>query len=174
MADDDVTRTFSYTPTRRAFVKTGAKLAYAAPLITASMKVGAGKAGAVSPVVCDRWSTTLSGYNEVPPNASPATGAFSATVGAGEIAYLLTWNNLTTPVIAAHIHEAPAGVNGSILIPLTVAVGTTTGSTSETISVDQTLINQISANPSGFYVNVHSELYPGGEIRGQLGCEAEA
>lgn len=168
---DDVKGSFSFTPTRRAFVKTGAKLAYAAPLITASMTLGVGRAGAVSPV-CEGWSTTLSGSNEVPPNASPATGSFSASLGAGEITYALSWSNLTSGVIAAHIHQAPVGVNGSIVVPLTVAVGTTSGSTNETIAVEQALIDQISANPGGFYVNVHSEIYPGGEIRGQLGCAA--
>ena len=170
MADDVATRS-SITPTRRAFVKTGAKLAYAAPLITASLKLGVGRAGAVSPG-CTSWSASLSASNEVPPNSSPATGSFSATLGAGEITYQLTWSNLTTPAVAAHIHVAPPGVNGPIVIPLSVSAATS-GSTNATITVDQALINQISASPGGYYVNVHSTLYPGGEIRGQLSCGAE-
>src|SRR5687767_6959520 len=94
MADRDASDELAFTPTRRALVKTGAKLAYSAPLIAASMKLGVGHAGAVSPV-CAGWSATLAGSNEVPPNESPATGSFSASLGAGEITYQLTWNNLT-------------------------------------------------------------------------------
>ena len=114
----------------------------------------------------------MAASNEVPPTASGASGSFSATVGAGEITYQLTWNDLAGPVTAAHIHQAPAGVNGPVVVPLFVAVGTTSGSTNTTVAVSQALIDQISANPGGFYVNVHSELLPGGEIRGQLGCGA--
>jgi hypothetical protein len=114
----------------------------------------------------------LTGSNAVPPNASAATGSFSAIVGVGEITYELTWNDLTANVIAAHIHQAPAGVNGPVVVPLFVAVGTKSRSTNTTVAVSQALIDQISANPGGFYVNVHSELLPGGEIRGQLGCGA--
>jgi hypothetical protein len=169
MADDGSTDRISLTPSRRTLVKTGAKLGYSAPVIAATMKLGIGRAGAVSPVYTS-WSTSLAGTDEVPPTASPATGSFSATLGSGQITYALTWSNLLEPVTAAHIHQAPAGVNGPIVIPLSVALGTTSGSTNETISVAQSLIDQISANPSGFYVNVHSSIFPGGEIRGQLGC----
>lgn len=168
MADDD-TIVNARTATRRALVKTGAKLAYSAPIIASSIKLGLGQAGAASPG-CAGWRASLAGSNEVPPNASSATGSFSAKAGTGEITYTLTWNNLTSGVIAAHIHLAPVGVNGPIVIPLTVSLGTTSGSTSATTAVDQALIDQIFASPGSYYVNVHSEFYPGGEIRDQLRC----
>jgi len=68
-------------------------------------------------------------------------------------------------VVAAHIHSAPAGVNGPIVVPL---VPPTSGSSSDCASVDRDLVLAILQHPENYYVNVHTTEYPGGAIRGQL------
>lgn len=70
-----------------------------------------------------------------------------------------------TPV---HIHEAPAGENGPIAFPLTLESGDEP--TSGTISGEATLTEEQVATllSEGFYVNLHTETYPGGELRGQI------
>jgi hypothetical protein len=79
-----------------------------------------------------------------------------------------------TPINIAHIHQAAAGVNGSIVVNSQIAAGQvvlTNGSgsfTASNLTVDPALANTILNNPAGFYFNVHSTLNPGGVARGQL------
>lgn len=79
-----------------------------------------------------------------------------------------------TPINIAHIHQAPAGTNGSVVVSTTLAAGEVTlatGSgtfTKNVGTVDPALTQTILNNPAGFYFNVHSTLNPGGVARGQL------
>ena len=73
-------------------------------------------------------------------------------------------------VTAAHIHNAVAGVNGGVFVDLEPLSSDVTGNHAEHCVVT-TAANAaaIVANPSGYYVNVHTTSFPGGAIRGQLG-----
>jgi hypothetical protein len=69
-----------------------------------------------------------------------------------------------------------AGVSGGVLVNtgLSAATGIAIGANGTgtltfnnvALTVDQ--INNIIANPAGFYFNVHSTLHPSGVVRGQL------
>ena len=99
-----------------------------------------------------------------------ARGSFSMTVNYGHqtVCYWLSWENLTEPATAAHVHVGAVGVPGGVVIPLSV-VNATSGSTSACIeNVNAGLLKAIIQNPSGYYVNVHNALRPAGAIRGQL------
>lgn len=71
-----------------------------------------------------------------------------------------------TPV---HIHEAPAGENGPVVFPLTLTADAETP-TSGTITGEVTLTEAQLATllAEGYYVNLHTETYAGGELRGQI------
>jgi len=78
-------------------------------------------------------------------------------------------SGLSGPVIAAHLHYGRAGHPGPVIVPLTAY---NSGNTFQGF-VDLSTV----PNPSGFldslnkgyvYVNVHTAMYPGGEIRGQV------
>jgi hypothetical protein len=75
--------------------------------------------------------------------------------------------NLGNP-IAAHIHEADAGVNGDIVVPLVAPSDGDPGSSSGCQRVASDLANDIARNPSHYYVNLHTKKFPNGAIRGQL------
>jgi hypothetical protein len=74
----------------------------------------------------------------------------------------------------AHIHEAPAGTNGSIVVSTGLTPGEITVTngvasfTKANVPVTAEVANRILGNPAGFYFNVHSTLNPGGFARGQL------
>ncbi|HEY3052982.1 MAG TPA: CHRD domain-containing protein [Thermoanaerobaculia bacterium] len=109
---------------------------------------------------------TLSGANQVPPADPDATGTATILVSGTTLTYTITTQNLTLPPLDQHIHQGAAGVNGPIFIPLP---GTWVGGNfSGTTTASAADIAAVVANPSGFYVNVHTTDFPGGSIRGQL------
>jgi CHRD domain-containing protein len=110
----------------------------------------------------------MDGAQETPPVPTPGTGTGDfVRQSATELAYTYTWQDLLGQAMAAHIHKAPPGVPGPIVIPLSPPSGQS-GSVSDVATADAALLDDICANPGEYYINVHSDLYPGGEIRGQL------
>jgi len=117
----------------------------------------------------------LSGANEVPANASTATGSAALTLDttAGTLGYLISFSGLSGSVTAAHFHAAPVGVVGSVIFDLGGSNSTVSGIGSSSGLFVGAMTNltalQISAIQSnGWYVNLHTAAYPGGEIRGQI------
>ncbi|HEX6098650.1 MAG TPA: CHRD domain-containing protein [Thermoanaerobaculia bacterium] len=109
------------------------------------------------------YSATLTGPAEVPgPGDTDGLGFAVVTVDGTHIHYTVFAQNIGAPT-AAHIHTGAAGVAGGVVVPLNV--NTLTNGTAD---ITQELANQINANPSGFYVNVHNAEFPNGAIRGQL------
>jgi len=113
--------------------------------------------------------TALLPGNEVPPHATAATGLTLITVNPGqsEVCWEITFSGLSAPATAAHIHFGPPGVAGAIVIPTPVP-NVTSGTGTGCAVVASPLAHDLAANPTGYYVNVHDSVFPGGEIRGQL------
>jgi len=106
--------------------------------------------------------TTLSGAEEVPAADPDGSGFASIWLnhGQGTVCWEITYENIVTAA-AAHIHKAPAGVNGGVVVPLNP-------NSPGCREVDRDLIKDIIQNPEQYYVNVHNAEFPGGAIRGQL------
>src|SRR3954469_20835753 len=96
-----------------------------------------------------------------------AHGKFSYTIDGDQFCYTLSVTGLTGPAMAAHVHIAPQGVPGPLLIPLTVPMQASVDVAACT-TADPGLLAAIQANPRAYYVNVHTMMFPGGEVRGQL------
>jgi hypothetical protein len=113
-------------------------------------------------------AATLRGNEETPPNNSTAVGTFFATIDeANNLIYELNVTGLQN-VTAAHIHPGALGVMGSPLIGLdTPATGRSSGSVS-IASLTPAQLADLRGTPQNFYVNVHTQAFPGGEVRGQL------
>jgi hypothetical protein len=116
----------------------------------------------------------LSGDQEIPVPGKPPVGdptgravAFIHAKGT-QVSYAFAWIGINPTL--GHIHEAPDGVNGPIVVPLfTTAVPTTVFAIAGTVTgVDPALVSRIDDNPSGFYTNLHTAQFPGGAVRGQL------
>ena len=142
------------------------------------------------------YSAALSGPAESPPNASPATG--NTTVNYDDVAHTLAihvdFSGLTGVTTASHIHAptAVAGVSTAGVatttpyfagFPIGVTSGTfditldltlsssyngsfITANGGTTASAEAALVSAIAAGKA--YLNVHSQTFPGGEIRGFL------
>ena len=112
-------------------------------------------------------SANLTGGAEVPGPGDPdGTGSAFLRVnpGLGRVCYELSAMRIA-PARAAHIHEAPEGVAGPVVVTLAAP---TDGTSSGCVDVARELARDILKNPSEYYVNVHNAEYPGGAVRGQL------
>jgi Cu/Zn superoxide dismutase len=104
---------------------------------------------------------------------SDGSGFFTYTIEGDQLCYTLEIRNLTMAPFAAHIHLGPRNEAGPVVVPLAVA-NATSGTTSACITATESgaltfaELAGIEANPRDYYVNVHTNNFPGGEIRGQL------
>jgi hypothetical protein len=108
----------------------------------------------------------LTGAQEAPGPGDP-DGFGSATVWAippNMDCYTLTAQGIA-PANAAHIHAAPPGVAGPVVLPLQPP---TWGASWGCTRAAPALVSALAANPWYYYVNVHNAPYPEGAIRGQL------
>lgn len=110
------------------------------------------------------YSATINGAQETPPNGSLATG--SGTFTQDTVADTLSINVVIavpppSGEIAAHIHEAAIGVPGPIKFGLPIG--------SPKIAVwNYGPADEPNIIAGLMYVNIHSNVFPGGEIRGQI------
>ena len=128
----------------------------------------------------------LSGGEEVSPAETLAQGQviFQLSKSGDELGYRFIAANIEN-VMMSHIHLAPAGVNGPVVVWLypsqppaqlipgrfsgVLAEGTITAANLVGPLAGMALSDLIAALESGTaYVNVHTTAYPGGEIRGQI------
>ncbi|HEV8581618.1 MAG TPA: CHRD domain-containing protein [Thermoanaerobaculia bacterium] len=136
----------------------------------------------------------LRGFEEVPALSNPAAGFFDAVVNEDgtEMTYELRYFNIEGNVTQAHLHFGQKGVNGGIVIFLctnlangpigTQTCPTTGGTVSGTITAADVIggaaaqgvaVGELFSVLRGIrggvvYANVHTDIFPGGEIRGQL------
>jgi hypothetical protein len=127
----------------------------------------------------------LSGFSEVPATSTTGHGKFKAKLENGSIAFKLSYRDLEGTAQAAHVHFAQRDVNGGVAAflcggggkPACPPSGTVTGTivASDVIGpADQgiapgELAELVRAIKHGVtYVNVHTDKFPDGEIRGQI------
>ncbi len=112
-------------------------------------------------------TTTLTGEQEVPVPGDPDGIGFATVTlnpGQGVLCYELSVSGIA-PATGAHIHEAPPGEAGPVVVTLEAP---TDGSSGGCIDVGRALAKDILKNPADYYVNVHNAEYPAGALRGQL------
>ena len=135
------------------------------PKITQSLTAIATCAALAMPAFAEelKFNADLTAGAEVPPTESDATGTADVMVNTatGTVSWTVMVDNLTGDPTAAHIHgPAAEGENAGPVIDMSGAIMEGSGEITE---------DQIAELKDGkYYVNVHTEEYPDGEIRGQL------
>jgi Cu/Zn superoxide dismutase len=125
------------------------------------------------------YEAELSPEEEVqtPAVDSDGEGEAELTARRGQVRYDVEWEDLSSGVVAGHIHCAPAGSNGPVGVTLVHEPmdaddrvrGTFTGPDAGTQCPWTDLEDVLAAISSGeAYVNIHTEDFPAGEVRGQL------
>ena len=110
-----------------------------------------------------KFTTEMTGAAEVPPNDSAATGTAEVTLDTETkmVTWVYTHEGLSGDMTAAHIH-GPAGPTESAPPVIDTSAETMTG----TSPITDAQVTELMAGT--YYLNVHTEKYPDGEIRGQL------
>ena len=166
-----------------------------APIFARSAAASADKQG-----TDDHFQTHLQGENEVPPRDTRAQGeaVFRLSEDGNSVDYKLIASNIDNPFMA-HIHLAPAGSNGGIVVwlfpstapvPGPLGIGRHDGELAHGTFTAANFVGSLAGHPlkdllaaieaGNAYVNVHTNDgvgaintgpgdFPGGEIRGQLG-----
>jgi hypothetical protein len=143
------------------------------------------------------FKASLEGLSEVPPNASPGTGEVTVTVDdvAKTMRVEAVFSDLIGTTLAAHIHCCvPPGTNAGVATTTPTFPGFPLGVTSGSYDAlfDMTLASSFNAafvtanggtpnaafnalldglNAGNAYFNLHTPVFPGGEVRGNLQVE---
>jgi hypothetical protein len=131
--------------------------------------VAAGAQGAVLP-----WTSFLDGLQEVPAVPTPATGTGSGTYDTDT--NLITWTisfvDLVAPMTNSHFHgPAAPGVSAGVQVPIPFTAGVMADTLIDSATITDAQEEQLLAGL--WYINIHSEFRPGGEIRGQVNVVPE-
>ena len=140
-----------------------------------------------------KFKATLTPSEEVPALSNLGSGTFTMVIDFGDtsFSYQLTYSGVSgTGATQSHIHLAQKGVNGGIMVFFCTNLGNSPGT--QACPANGTVGGIVTAANVGagaaaqgiaagefaevlkairagtVYVNVHSALFPGGEIRGQL------
>jgi hypothetical protein len=131
----------------------------------------------------ETFSASLSGKEEVPPTESSASGwaKFVTDVNGTQVSY---WVNITglNQITGAHIHNGSAGQNGDIVVTLSQQESAE-GGDNVTLSLKGNITKDGLEGPlegkelselvslmsdGNVYVNVHTDEFKNGAIRGQI------
>jgi len=142
------------------------------------------------------YTARLSGFGEVPPKLVNGSGRFTGTLSEDRtsISWTISWTGLTGPAQAAHIHFGQTQVNGNVVVffcggggrPACPDGPNHSGTVSGTWTAADILAvsaqNVSAGDFAGFlkilnvkegYANIHTTLFTGGEIRGQVSVHDE-
>ncbi|MGG6494590.1 UNVERIFIED_CONTAM: CHRD domain-containing protein [Bacteroidetes bacterium 56_B9] len=136
------------------------KSAFLAFTMTASMMLA-------GPAFAERVAlkAQLNGASAVPPTTSTGTGTADITLDTASktLSWKLTYSGLSGPVTMAHFHgPAEPGKNAGVAVALPKVDSGSEGSATLTDAQAADLL------AGKYYVNVHTNANPGGEIRGQV------
>jgi CHRD domain len=149
---------------------------------------------AAIPARADLMFADPNGFDEVPTLSSPARADFRARLNKEEteIAFSLKYAGFTTPVAQAHIHFGRTAINGGIMVFLCSNLGNGPAGTPACPATEGTVTGTLTAagmvggaagqgiaagefaemvdaiRAGATYVNIHTQQFPGGEIRDQV------
>lgn len=126
------------------------------------------------------FTAALSGAEQVPPVDTEAQGTATATLDDAGTTLTLSgsYTDLSSALqevggSAAHIHEAPRGENGPVVVPLTITPDETdptsgTFSGTATVGEGEGQLTPETLAVNGYYINIPTVDNPDGELRGQI------
>lgn len=134
--------------------------------------------------VYEKKGILLTGAQEVPANASTALGSMDVMYSkeTRTLTYTVLWSGLTDSLSLMHIHGlAPSGFNAGVVQNIVATSNTIfpqktsgkftftkTGKLSGSLLADGVAVKEQDILNGMYYMNIHTSVFPGGEIRGQI------
>lgn len=115
------------------------------------------------------FKVKLSGSESVPPVETAGTGTADLTYDPATriVTWDITCSGLSSPATMAHFHgPAAAGKNGPVVVWLTKQGSPAENPMKGTATLTPDQAQQFAGGE--WYINVHTQSHPGGEIRGQV------
>ncbi len=132
--------------------------------------------GQLLPISVEYFQATLLGSNELPAIVSQGYGNLLFTLDNNFLTVSGSFENLSDSVATdiaggAHIHTGFAGESGPVAFPLNLTLdaderGATIEAANNTFTLDGDQLNALFID--SLYINVHSDAFRGGELRGQI------
>lgn len=115
-----------------------------------------------------KFVALLDGYQENPKIQTPAYGKVKATLVGHDLNIKGSFENLSGDYVASHLHLSIAGRNGAVIFDLPAKLDDTkrNGKFCRVFVLSDSQVKSLLDRE--IYINVHSTVYPSGEIRGQL------
>ncbi len=114
-----------------------------------------------------RFIVPLTGFDEVPPVTTTATGKadFSYNVSTNALTYKIEASGITSAT-GIHLHVEDAGVNGPVAINIPVPPSFPAKPATGVLNL--TSLGEVTLLTNGIYLNIHTPQYPNGELRGHV------
>lgn len=124
----------------------------------------------------DGFTMNLEGQQVVTPVSTSAygSGIISISRDQSNVHYMFTAGNLSSPATEAHLHKQIMGENGEAVYDLTTSLQLlgndviASGFWKNTSVPSFTFENVMTFEADSIYIDIHNELYPEGELRGQV------
>jgi hypothetical protein len=160
---------------RRAITSTVVVAGVVASVLVMAFGAFAGHTNTVLEATLDGRSEVATGATDMrivgDPNGRGEVYMFGIDGDPTTLCYVLLVDKIA-PATAAHVHEAPAGLNGPVVVNLAAPAD---GDAADCLTegepgkfVGGQTVADILSSPGDYYVNVHNAEYPGGAVRGQL------
>jgi hypothetical protein len=138
-------------------------------VIVAACTIGIAAWAVASKAAPESFKVALAGAQQVPPVETAGKGTADLTYDPATrmVTWSISYDGLSAPATMAHFHgPAAAGKNG----PVTVWLSKQGSPVASPIKGEATLTPEQAAQFTAgeWYINVHTQAHPGGEIRGQV------
>jgi len=125
-----------------------------------------GLLGVAPPARADQktYTAAMTAAEETPPGPDGGSGTATITIdmASKNLCYDLSWSKEVGTPTNGHIHKGAKGAAGPTVVTLDVS------QPKGCVQADGAVLGQIESDPGGYYVNLHTNRYPTGAVRGQL------
>jgi hypothetical protein len=117
------------------------------------------------------YTLAMDGAQVDPSGTGDPDGTASGTISLSDLAGVITFSIFFADIDdpeSMHIHLGVGGAEGDALVTLPVSTGVDPNPLVGTVAPSLSALQSIIANPTAFYVDIHTPAFPNGAVRGAV------